>query len=77
MMKLARIKPRSKLTKVNLAWGAIIAVGLFAFVSARRSVDRNRLEVMRSKQRILEARYKDSMDKYGMHVANSDSKTNS
>ena len=56
--------------------GAIIAVGLFAFVMARRSVDRNRLEVMRSKQRILEARHKDSIEKYG-HATTSGSETNS
>jgi Domain of unknown function (DUF4748) len=43
----------------------IISAGLYAFVLAKRSVDENRVEMMRSKQRVLEARQRDVIEKFG------------
>jgi len=66
-MNFSRFQPKSKLTKVNVSWAIIITVGLLGFVIARRSVERNRVEVMKSRQRILEARRRDGEEKYGGH----------
>ncbi len=52
----------SKITKVNLSWAAIIAVGIGSFIVAKRSVDKNRVEIMRSKQRIRQAREEDNLE---------------
>jgi len=64
-MVLTNFEPKSKLTKVNIAWTVIIAAGIYGFVIAKRTVDRNRMEFLRSKQRIREARQKDSEEKFG------------
>ncbi len=52
----------SKITKVNLSWAAIITLGISSFVIAKRSVDKNRIEIMRSKQRIRQAREEDNLE---------------
>ena len=49
----------SKMVKVSISYAVIIAVGIFAFVEARKSVEQNRVEIMRSRRRIKEAREKD------------------
>jgi len=64
-MNFSRFQPKSKLTKVNISWAVIITIGLLGFVVARKSVEHNRIEVMRSRQRILDARRRDSEEKYG------------
>ena len=51
---------RDKLTKVGVAYVVIIGTGICAFIAAKRSVDRNRVEVMRSKRRIKQARNEDN-----------------
>ena len=58
--------PKSKITKVNLSWIAIISTGILSFVLAKRSVDRNRLEIMRSKQRVKDAVQKNAEEKFSV-----------
>jgi hypothetical protein len=38
------------------------------FVLAKQSVDQNRVEVMKSKQRVLEARQRDIIEKFGVQA---------
>merc|ERR1711893_245870 len=44
--------PRSKITKVNLAWGALIIAGLSSFVLARNAVMDQRVEKMKIRRKV-------------------------
>ena len=47
-----RIAFKSDLMKANVPIAVIIVTGLVGFILAKRSIDRNRKEIMRSKRRI-------------------------
>ena len=61
--RLKRILDRS-FAKVGISYVFIIATGIAAFVFAKKSVDRNRVEIMRSKRRIREAEKKQAEEFY-------------
>lgn len=64
-MNLSRFIPKSRVTKINIAFVVIVFAGLYGFVVAKQAVDKNRFAMMKSKQRIYEARMHNVEEKFG------------
>jgi hypothetical protein len=55
----AEIMVLGKVSKIYIGWGVIMATGLAGFIYARDQVISNRKEVMKSRQRVRDAREED------------------
>jgi len=45
----------SKFTKVNIGWAAVVVGGIGSFWFAKQSIDKTRIEAMRTRERIRKA----------------------
>lgn len=69
---LSRYIPRSRILKINLCFVVIVTGGLAWFVVAKQAVDKNRAAMMRTKQKIYEARLRDSEEIFGPYTKEAD-----